>query len=490
MVLCLAGGVAAGRWVGQSEAQGQLPAGAAAPRELTSYRDVVKQVLPAVVSIEAKAKIRKTDGAQARRARPRLDMPDNVPDEFRRFFEDFQRRQDEMPIPEPAVGFGSGFLVDAKGVILTNHHVVNGADEVEVTLTDGRKFTSSDIKTDRNSDLAIVRIKADSPLPYLHFGDSSQMEIGDRVLAVGAPFGLTGSVTSGIISAKGRDLGLNRFDDFLQTDAAINPGNSGGPLVNMAGQVIGINSAIKSRTGGFQGVGLAIASNMARTVMQQLQKDGVVKRGYLGIEMAQDVSAEVAGRLGMKPGQGVVVARVVENSPAAKAGLKADDVITALNGEALHDNRSLIRTVGNLPIGQAVSVEVLRDGKPQKLSLTLEPTPEGYGVRKLPQRGARVEGETVTVEKFGLTLADLSADRADAYGVKGGALVTRVDPDGPAAEAGVARGLVIAKVDKKDVSSAEVAKAALEKADANKGALVHLRSLDGATAIVVIKPSK
>jgi serine protease Do len=215
-----------------------------------------------------------------------------------------------------------------------------------------------------------------------------------------------------------------------------------------------------------------------------------VKRGYLGIEMAQDVSAEVAGRLGMKPGQGVIVARVVENSPAAKAGLKPDDVITALNGEALHDNRSLVRTVGNLPIGQAVSVEVLRDGKPQKLSLTLEPTPEGYGVRKLPQRGARVEGDPVTVEKFGLTLVDLSADRADAYGVKGGALVTRVDPDGPAAEAGVARGLVIAKVDKKDVSSAEAAKAALEKADANKGALVHLRSLDGAAAIVVIKPSK
>src|SRR5262249_5097508 len=254
------------------------------------------------------------------------------------------RRQEELP-PEANVGFGSGFLVDASGIILTNNEVVDGADQVEVALTDGRKFTSSDIKTDRNTDLAIVRIKADKPLPYLRFGDSSQAEIGDRVLAVGAPFGLTGSVTHGIISAKGRDLSLNRHDDFLQTDAAISPGNSGGPLVNLAGEVIGINSAIKSRTGGFQGVGMAIASNMARNVVQELQKNGTVRRAYLGIEMAQEASPEVAERYGIKDHQGVIVARVVGDSPAAKAGLRADDVIVAINGQTVSDSRALVRVV-------------------------------------------------------------------------------------------------------------------------------------------------
>jgi serine protease Do len=481
--------VALGRYVGQPAAQGQLPAAAAIPRELTSYRDVVKQVLPAVVSIEAKLKPQKAEPGQARRRLPRSENQD-LPEEFRRFFEEFQRRQDELPQREMALGFGSGFIVDPSGVILTNNHVVDEADEVEVTLTDGRKFTSTDIKTDRNSDLAIVRIKAGGPLPYLPFGDSSQMEIGDRVLAVGAPFGLTGSVTHGIISAKGRDLGLNRYDDFLQTDAAINPGNSGGPLVNLAGQVIGVNSVIKSRSGGFQGVGLAIASNMARNVMQQLQTSGTVQRGYLGVGMVREVTSEVAMWLGMKDNHGVVVASVSENSPAAKAGLKPDDVILSLNGQPVQDNRALIRTVGSLPVGKPVEVEVLRDGHTRKLTLTLDAVPKGYGERPRPQRGARVEGETVNVDKYGLELADLSADRAEEYEVKRGALVVRVEPGSPAAEAGVGRGLIITKVDKQDVTSAEAAKAALEKADSQKGALVHLRSLDGATAIVVIKPEK
>jgi serine protease Do len=493
LVVCLVGGVVAGRWSSQPEVQGQLAPAAVLPREFTSYRDVVKQVLPAVVSIESKAKPRRPDVAAPRRPRPRLDNQD-IPEEFRRFFEQFEqfdRGQDALP-PELNLGFGSGFIVDPSGVILTNYHVVDGADQVEVTLTDGRKFTSSDIKSDRFTDLAIVRIKSDAALPTLRFGDSSQMEIGDRVLAVGAPFGLTGSVTHGIISAKGRDLKLNRYDDFLQTDAAINPGNSGGPLINMAGEVIGVNSAIKSRTGGFQGVGMAIASNMARNIVNQLRTQGEVRRGYLGVEMALDVTPEVAERLGMKNGQGVVVSRVVENSPAEKAGLKPDDVILSLNGQSVRDNRNLVRVVGGLPIGQAVKVEVLRDGRPQTLSLTLEQQPANYGERRLPSLRVPRDAETVSVERAGLELTDLSADRAAAFGLKdGGALVLRVEPGSVAAEAGVARGLVIAKVDRKDVASAEAAKEALERSDPEKGALVHLRSVDGGTAIVLLKvPAK
>jgi len=488
LTVALAAAVAAGRYSGLPAAQGQPASGGAAiPKELTSYRDVVKQVLPAVVSIESKAKAKKGEATIRRRPRIMQELPPGIPEEFRRFFEERQQQQDEMPAPrEQVLGFGSGFIVDPNGVIVTNNHVVDGADEVEVTLTDGRKFTSTEVKTDEDTDLAIVRVKSSSPLPSLKFGDSGQMEIGDRVLAIGAPFGLTGSVTHGIISAKGRFLG-GRYDDFLQTDAAINPGNSGGPLVNLAGEVVGINSAIRSRSGGFQGVGLAIASNQARNVMQQLQTTGKVRRPYLGIEMAREVTPEVATKLGMKDDHGVVVARVVPNSPASKAGLKPDDVITTLNGQPVQDNRSLLLTVGGLPIGKQIEVDVLREGQPQKLSLTLEEQPKDYAKRTTRQRGGRIEAEGVSVEKFGLELSDLPSDRAEQYGVKGGALVVRVDPDGVAATAGVARGAVITKVDRKEVANAEAAKSALEKGDLSKGVMLHVRSADGTTAIVMLK---
>jgi serine protease Do len=283
---------------------------------------------------------------------------------------------------------------------------------------------------------------------------------------------------------------MNAYDDYIQTDAAINPGNSGGPLVNLAGEVVGVNSAIKSRSGGFEGVGMAVTSNNARNVMQQLQNNGTVKRPYLGIEMSKAVSEEVAAQLGMKDGHGVVVARVVPKSPAAKAGIQADDVITAIDGQKIEDNHTLLRTVGNLPIGKAAEVQVLRDGHPQKLTLTLEEQPKGYGERTVPTRGPRAENGSVNVEKFGLELSDLPADRGDAFDVKAGAMVVGVEPDSAAAEAGIARGVVITKVDRKDVTSAEAAKKAIEKGDATKGVLLHLRSADGATAIVLLKAEK
>ncbi len=490
LVATLGVGLVAGRYVGLPTAQGDATAvHTAIPAELTSYRDVVKQVLPAVVSIESKVKPKKAESTTGRRTRPQAETP-QIPEEFRRLFPDLPRMQPDATPREQVLGFGSGFIVDPEGVIVTNNHVVDGASEVVVSLTDGRKFTSSDIKTDETSDLAIVRIKANGPLPFVKFGDSSQAEIGDRVLAVGAPFGFTGSVTHGIVSGKGRDLQMNRYDDFLQTDAAINPGNSGGPLVNLAGEVIGVNSVIKSRSGGFEGIGMAITSNTAQNVVKQLETNGTVKRGYLGIEMSQRVSEEVAARLGMKDDHGVVVARVVPNSPAAKAGVKADDVITALNGHQVVDNRALLRAVGSLPIGKAADLQVLRDGHTQKLTLTLEEQPKGYGERTIPTRGARTEGETTRVEKFGLELSDLPEDRAEAFGVKAGALVVGVEPDSAAAEAGIARGVVITKVDHKDVKSADAAKQAIEKGDAAKGILLHLRSADGGTSILLLKAEK
>ena len=274
--------------------QGQNAAPAVYPRELASYRDVVKKVLPAVVSIEARAKPSRP--SRRRGQRPPIDDDRSCPRSSAGSSRTCRRRPEATATTDSrTLGFGSGFLVDPKGVILTNYHVVDGADEVEVAAA--RTAASSprkDIKTDPKTDLAIVRIDAKEPLPYLELGDSDAMEIGDRVLAVGAPFGLTGTVTHGIISAKGRSLHMNMYEDFLQTDAAINPGNSGGPLVNLEGKVIGINSAIKSRSGGFQGVGLAIASNLAKNVMEQLLKDGVVHRGYLGVQIKDVDDPELA----------------------------------------------------------------------------------------------------------------------------------------------------------------------------------------------------
>ncbi|MFO0865587.1 MAG: trypsin-like peptidase domain-containing protein [Gemmataceae bacterium] len=314
LVLTVALLVGSGVWIGHNlPVQGQQPAPKVSRvQELTSYRDVVKRVLPAVVSIESRSKPVKT----AKATRNPLPDDSRIPEEFRRFFEQLPNEADESP----RQGFGSGFFVDPKGTILTNYHVVDGAEQVTVTLHDGRKFQSSKIHGDKRTDLAIVMLegKGDN-FPFLELDDSDQYEIGDRVLAVGAPFGLTGSVTHGIISAKGRNgLSLNMYEDFIQTDAAINPGNSGGPLVGLDGKVVGINAAIKSRSGGFQGVGLAVASNLARNVVKSLTTEGVVRRGYLGVQI-RELNDEVAKRLGLEKDIGVVVGEVFEKTPAAKA---------------------------------------------------------------------------------------------------------------------------------------------------------------------------
>ena len=276
---------------------------------------------------------------------------------------------------EVALGFGSGVVVDPKGVILTNFHVVDGADSLDIRLPDGRRFTTKEWNGDRKTDLAIIRVTSDKPLPALEFGDSDQMEVGDRVLAVGAPFGLAGSVTHGIISAKSRNIRLNQYEDFLQTDAAINPGNSGGPLVSLEGKVIGLNSAIKSKNGGFQGVGLAISSNLAKQVVQQLLKDGAVKRGYLGVQI-RDIDAEIALKSGVKERSGVVVIKVFDQSPAAKGGLRLGDILHSINGKPVRDGVELQKVVAGLPLNQPVDMTITRDKQNFEMKLTFEEQPE------------------------------------------------------------------------------------------------------------------
>jgi serine protease Do len=461
--ICLSLGIGSGWYVAGPVLHGQAPAptptkGEGVPREPTSFRHVVKKVLPAVVSIEAQS----------------------------------VRRPQRFEQDEPnQLGLGSGFIVDPKGIVVTNYHVVDGADRVEVTLPDGRKFVSKDIKTDPKSDLAVVRLETKEALPFLRLGDSDAMEIGDRVLAVGAPFGLTGSVTAGIVSAKSRTLRINMYEDFIQTDAAINPGNSGGPLVNLDGEVIGVNSAIKSKSGGFQGVGLAIASNMVKNVMEQLLTNGAVHRGYLGVQIKEVDSPEVAARLGLDRPHGVLVTHIYAESPAAKGGLRAGDVIVSVNGKALADSVHLQRVVAGLPLGKPVDVAVVRDGKPTTLRVTVEEQPDDFGSSRAP---APLEMEaprnTIKLDKVGVEAADLTPEYADFLGYREsarGALIVRVQRGSVAAQAGLRPGMLITRVEKQAVATAAALSEALNGASLDKGVLLQVRSPQGGTNFVLLK---
>ncbi|HEY7309730.1 MAG TPA: trypsin-like peptidase domain-containing protein [Gemmataceae bacterium] len=487
IVCCLVLGGVAGTFLAEKLLNGQAPAVPAIPKETTSYRDVVKKVLPAVVSIESKSK-----AVPARPGRRRPPMQDDVPEEFRRFFNFDFEDGDDAPNPR---GFGSGFLVDAKGVVLTNFHVVDGAEQVTVQLSDGRKFTSKDVKTDPKTDLALVRIEAPAALPFLELGDSDAMEIGDRVLAVGAPFGLTNTVTHGIISGKGRSLQLNMYEDFLQTDAAINPGNSGGPLISLDGKVIGINAAIKSRSGGWQGVGLAVSSNIAKNIMPQLLKDGVVRRGYLGVQIKDVTEPEVAARLGLKEGEhGVLITRVFDDTPGAKAGLKEGDVITALNGKPVRNGRELQTLIARLPVDKAVEMRLIRDGQATTKQVTIEEQPRQYGTPRVRvPRGVEREPDGLRIEAAGIEAVDLSDDLADSLGYRKrsrGAVITRVTPNGLADDAGLVRGMLITKVDKKPVQSAKELREAIEAGSLEKGVLLQVETPQGGTNYVVLKAPK
>jgi serine protease Do len=435
----------------------------AIPRELTSYRDIVKKVLPAVVSIEAKSR--------AARSKRRADSAEAAPEE--------------------STNFGSGVLVDPKGVVVTNYHVVEDAEQVEVQLYDGRKFLSRDIKGDAKTDLAVVRLESKAPLPFLALGDSDAMEIGDRVLAVGAPFRLLGTVTAGIVSAKGRNLNLHRYEDFLQTDAAINPGNSGGPLINLEGKVIGINAAIKTRSGGFQGVGMAIASNLVRSVTAQLLKDGTVHRGYLGLQMQDLDNEELVSRLGLKEAKGVLVTRLVDGAPADKGGVREGDVIVAVGGKPVRDIRQLQSVVAAQPPGKPIGVALIRDGKPLAVQVTVAEQPGDLGPVRVPApRMSDLPSDGLEADKIGVEATDLTPELARSLGLREGtkgALLVRVERNGLAAEAGLRRGMVITKVDQKPVSSAKALKELIDAGSVERGLLLLVQSQQMGANYVVLK---
>jgi len=439
----------------------------------TSYAEVVDVVTPAVVTVRVEKQAT---------AVPAAAFPDDPL--FRQFFgRDFQLPQREMPMPRQN-GLGSGVITTSDGYILTNNHVVDGADRVRVELSDQRTFDAKVIGADQASDLAVLKVEADN-LPTMSIGDSSAVRVGDVVLAVGNPLGVGQTVTMGIISAKGRATGVGdgSYEDFLQTDAPINQGNSGGALVNLRGQLIGINSQILTPSGGNIGLGFAIPSNMAREVMDQLKTTGTVRRGRLGVGI-QGVTADMAESLGLPNASGAIVSSVEPGSAAALAGLKQGDVITAVDGESVANSNALRnRIAGTLP-GTSVTLDVMRDGRSRTMTAkldSLEPAQERAD-RGNAGSSERHEGAA------GMRVEPLTPDLARNLGVEAthGLVVREVEPDGPAALAGLQPGDVITQANGKAIEAPGELRSALESAGQRPVLLLVTR--DQSTIFLTIRP--
>ncbi len=473
-----------------------------------AFRTVHDSVKDAVVNIDISKKM---DVASMGGG---LDMND-LPDELKRMLPPgFQQGQGDDATPRGRTaqrvvrGTGSGVIVSADGYILTNNHVVDSADDITVRLNDGREIKAKVVGTDPKSDLAVVKIEADH-LTYAKFGDSDKLDVGDWVLAFGSPFNFEQTMTQGIISAKGRQVPIIEehnpklagytYENFLQTDAAINPGNSGGPLVNLRGEVVGINTAIASNTGGYNGIGFSIPSNDARYIMESLIKNGKIVRGYLGV-MIEDVNhpspqdKDLVASIkesGFQGNKGVLVAGIqTADSPGAKGGLKAGDVVTAIDGKPVDTVSQLRNQIARTAPGTKVTLQLFRDGKNMELAFPVGQQPDMRETSQLAsgttQRPSRADAPTL-----GVTVQSLNETLAKRYGLEAGqgVVVTEVQPDSLAANVGLKSGDVITRVGREDVKSAEDLTNALSKAKLNQGIRMTVRTADGTERLVFARKS-
>ncbi|RKY09742.1 MAG: serine protease [Planctomycetota bacterium] len=443
-----------------------MPAAVSAEKGIATLREtskafsaVAKKAIPAVVSVKVEKTIREEG---------QLYQSPFEDDLFERFFGPRYHYR-RPPRQRQQVGQGSGFVISEDGYILTNNHVVEGADKIVVSLQDGRKFDDAKvIGTDPKSDVALIKVDAEN-LPVIELGDSDALDIGEWVIAVGSPFGLQATVTVGVVSAKSRGVGLAEYEDFIQTDAAINPGNSGGPLLNIDGKAIGLNTAIFSQSGGYMGIGFAIPINLARSITDQLRKSGKVTRGYLGIQMhPEKITPELAEELGLKDNKGVLVTEVIPDSPAAKAGLKRRDIILEMDGKTVEDWQSFRNHVAMLEQGKKVTLTVFRDEKKKELEVEIGSLEEGQIAL----------GVSEVSRKLGLQVQNLTDELATRFGYEGakGVIVTEVTDNSPADRAGIGAGMLIISVNRRDVSTVKEFSEALKESSKTKKALLLVRN--------------
>jgi serine protease Do len=442
-----------------------------------NFVEIAKTVKPAVVNIAASRSGKSGDGPQS--------SPFDDPF-FRRFFGDEFFKRDQPHRERKERGQGSGVIVDPNGLIITNNHVVNKADEIRVFLSDKREFKGKLIGTDTKTDIAVVKIEA-TGLSTIPLADSDQLEVGEFVLAVGSPFGLTQSVTMGIVSAVGRaSMGIAEYEDFIQTDAAINPGNSGGALVNVRGELVGINTAIFSQSGGNMGIGFAVPSNLARTIMDQLVKGGKVVRGWLGVAI-QELTPELAAQFGLADTKGVLVSDVMDDSPAKKAGFERADVITEYDGKPMDSPTHLRNAVAQTPIGRKVPIKLIRDKKMKTIDVTIVEQPKSLG-----QPGSEDNGESTapTGVLSDIDVRELNEELAARYGIKAterGVLVVRVRSGSTAEDMGVREGDIVLEVNRKPVTSLKSYERAVSGLAKDQAVLLLLKR-KGQTIYLTLRP--
>lgn len=444
-----------------------------------SFAKLIEAVQPAVVSIASSHTLTQRTMRQA----PELELPEGSP--FKKFFEEHFRGQIPEGMPNSEMqAMGSGFIVDPAGYVVTNNHVIEGAGEITVILHDGTRHTAKVKGRDPKTDLALLKIETNEELPYVRFGDSEKTKVGDWVVAVGNPFGLGGSVSAGIVSARGRDIRSGPYDDYLQIDAPINRGNSGGPLFDATGKVVGINTAIFSPSGGSVGIGFAIPAKIAEPVIAELKSDGRVARGWLGVHI-QSIDETLAESLNLESEEGALVSSVEPDSPADRGGLKVGDVILAFAGEEVEDARALPRMVADTDDGDKVAVTVWRDGKQQSLKVTLGSLPSEETVA---MRGA--DDADDGTPKLGVTLSALSKEAKEHYKLSDdevGVLIVDVARNGPAAKHGIKRGDIISRIGQTEVTKpdeivSEIKRAAKEK----RKTVLLLIKRDGVSRFVAV----